>query len=171
LRVLEGQVAALVETAREEAMPINSLPDLSTAYLGIPLRKAVPPPVLPEAMLAISPARLELAAPAEVLTRSLGIDDSLSSGRCLSYEATSDANWLRLEPSVGTFPGDATIVVDPSAFGPGDESLIAQIQIAAVEPGVLDSPQVLRVVIQRGDVGPAPAIYLPSLFRDGPIDR
>ncbi len=171
VRVLAGQVAALVETAREEPMAIDAQPDLSTAYLGIPLRRAVPPPSLEPALLTVAPERIELPEPSQPVSRSLAIGDELESGRCLSYAAETDSDWLRVEPARGVFPSQARLWIDPEHFGEGDGPLVGVVTIRALESSVLSSPRTVRVVVDRGGGDAVPTIHLPLLLRGGRIDR
>ena len=172
LRVLEGQVAALVETAREAQQAISSAPpDLSTAYLGLPLREAALPPALETAMLAVAPTRIDLAAPAGVVTASLRVEDTLASGRCLSFAAESDAEWLSVLPRIGAIPGDVVLTIDPARIPAGEGPALARVSLRAIEPAVLDSPQVVRVLVERPGPAAPPPIYLPTLLRAGLGDR
>ncbi|MCB0215898.1 MAG: hypothetical protein KDH92_04625 [Chloroflexi bacterium] len=168
LRVLEGQVAAMVETTRETQQAIGSAPpDLSTAYLGLPLREAFLPPALETAMLAVAPARIDLAAPTAVVTASLRIEDALASGRCLSVVAESDAEWLTVLPRIGAIPGDLVLTIDPARIPAGEGPAVADVTLRAVEPSVLDSPRVVRVQVERPGPPAPPPIYLPTLLRAG----
>lgn len=167
LRILAGNVALMVETAREEQFSLSTAPpDLSTAYLGIPLRAAAPPPALPQAMLATTPTEFRLAWPTDPVTRSLRIEDPLASGRCLSYRVSSDADWLTVDHEVGAFPAEITLTVNPARLGRGPRKS-GHLRFEAVESDVMGSPASLLVVVEEASVPPPqPRIYLPLLRRD-----
>ena len=158
VRVLRGEVAALVAVERNE--PSNLMqapPDLSTAYLGQPFAEAPPPLALPEATLFVEPKLYRLPVPADIVRLPVNIIDGLETGRCLSYEAKSDKPWLSLDPIIGRIPSGAQVVIDTSKLGPESEP-VGVIEVRAREGGVIGSPQKIRVLLTRGGT-----IFLPTL--------
>lgn len=166
VRVLSGEVAALVEVHRPRwATSKDVPPDLEGAYLGAPSFAALTAPAWPTATLGAAPASIELALDVpggDVATIAVSADGP---PRCISFDATTDADWLVLSGAVGPVPGTIGLSVDRARFGAAAER-VADVTIAAREPGVLGSPATVRVVARYLEGTPAPVT--PTATRPAP---
>jgi len=160
VRVLEGDVAVLVETARGERGAVaGAPPDLSSAYLGLGVDAPPVPPDLATATLAVTPTEIVLVDPPGKVDRRVALGEAGSTGRCLSVSAEGDAPWVALAAQVARVPGEIALSVDPGGLDVGTH--VATITLRANEPQVRGSPATVRVVVRRRATA-----YLPAAFRE-----
>jgi len=169
LRVLTGTVAALVEVHRPSwALAEDAPPDLEGAYLGAPSSVALPAPQWPTVTLHAAPLAVTLTLDVprgDTATVAVSYDGP---ERCLSFTATTDADWLVLANSVGPVPGQIGLSVDRARFGSAAERT-ADVTITAAEGGVLGSPLTVRVVARYAEGTPIPptATATPTQSKPG----
>lgn len=166
LRVLDGEVAVMAEVVRPDRVALGTAPlDLSSAMIGTGIAGPAEPPATPRAHLRADPPAIELALDAAtgVHRLTLRLDDALASGRCLSYAASGDTEWLAVEPATGRIPADLSVLVDAERLPPG-RIHHGRVEVRVQEAGVDGSPLAIPVTVTvGGDSGSM--LYLPSLRR------
>lgn len=166
VRVLQGEAAVLAEVVRPDRAALSTAPvDLSSAMLGTGLAGAELP-AKPRAHLRAEPAAIEIALDAAtgVHRLTLRLDDALASGRCLSYAASGDTDWLAVDPATGRLPTELTVLVDAERLPPG-RIHHGRVDVKVQEAGVDGSPLAIPVTVTVGAEAGG-RVYLPSLRRE-----
>ena len=166
LRILEGQVSAVLETQHVERLSFASAPpDLATAYRGTPIRSALDPPTAPTATLTVTPTTLSFHLPDTPTTASLTIDGTTQG--CAAWHAETSAPWLELTPPRGLLPGGLTVRLLPDALPPpppGTDTLHTTIRLRPAPPAKGPTLTIPVTVIPPPPPPPQHA-FLPMLMR------
>ncbi|HQZ72690.1 MAG TPA: hypothetical protein PK826_15320, partial [Anaerolineae bacterium] len=160
VRVLEGEAAVQLEVARSRTFPIRDFPlDRAEALLGTPILSAMPPPVVRAALLELTPPLISIPRPSAPMTATVTLRDSIRSGRCLSFTASSSAPWLLLPAWDGLLPADLQLTIDPATMPAGRQ--VAELTVRVMEDGVLGNPGKVTVVVEAAAA--RPTVWLPRL--------
>ncbi len=157
VRVMQGEVALLVETRAGDDEGPEPARDRSTAYLGVPILGRPASQTAPTATLKVEPTALTvyLDEPTPAVVNVLSEEGPR---RCMLYRVVSDAGWLSADPASGPVPGSFELVVDREGLGSGNRHE-ATLTITVDDPAVAGSPQKVHVTVYKGR--PKIEIYLP----------
>ena len=92
----------------------------------------------------------------------IAVFNAAGTRRCLEYRATTDADWLTLEPDRGLVPGQLRLIVDRASLG-GGATHAATVTVTVDDPDVLGSPQHIRVTVLPIEV--VGMVYLPAALQ------
>lgn len=158
IRVVEGEVAVLVEIAEAEQHTHRStVYDFTNAYLGTPILGRPGASGAPTATLTVSPTRITARRDDPVFPP-ITVSSAEGPRRCMVFRATSDALWLTPQPGSGSVPGEFELVVDVEALGtePRHE---ATVTVDVHDPAVGNSPAYVHVALVS-EILPEP-LYMP----------
>ncbi len=169
IRVLEGEVAAVVEVQRVAQTDFPSAGiDLATAYRGAPAEEAFAPPAPGPLVLTATPSRIDFDLGAT--ERETTIDIGTTAGGCVRWTADADVAWLTVAPREGALPGSLNVRLDQEALPPptrGEDSATGIVRVRPIGGAggeVLEIP--VTVVGLEGRAETEPTIYLPWTVRE-----
>lgn len=169
VRVLDGDAAVWVETARDQwldAAPDAVPPDLTTAYVGEGTDLPPAPPAPAGAALGAVPDAIALTFPTvpdAPITATISVVDVRGSGRCLSVRVASSEPWLRASSERVAVPGQLALEIDPARL-PAGLAHEARITLTAEQLGVSDRELVVPVTVTVLEPASRP-VYLPLAVR------
>ena len=104
---------------------------------------------------------ISIPRPSAPTTTLVTLRDSIRSGRCLSFTASSSAPWLQLPAWDGLLPADLQLTIDPATMPAGRQ--VAELTVRVMEDGVLGNPGKVTVVVEAAAA--RPTVWLPRLGR------
>jgi hypothetical protein len=163
VRVLDGEVAALVDSVRTTAVDQGATPppDWTTGYLAPAIVSPFGGLVPPTARLAVTPTGVVLSPGA--YEASVEVTFTADGPRCLGFTAEAQAEWLSVLPTTGPLPAVLEMRADPALFPPGaDRRLETSVVVTATSGGVEGSPVTIAVSVELPSQG---RLYIPYAHR------